>query len=463
MIRRSARPFFAVTFLLAALLQGRLSGAARDEVTDGAVMLLEQWSRAVMEHTPGQVDGPVTMVRAWTFGQRTQLNPAMHMFLGALTSARLSDVRNKAAQPPRPADRVRSLAEATFRSVGVVTFLQRAAVLHGDAAMAAPRESLRALGSASGTTRGDPAPRRGAKPDPPLLYRARTLVDSDGELRAEMPRDWNWPFARSLLEPELFERAEVTWPRAFVTRWYHATAAFMFRNGLYSDARMHLQNAAAVIGDDPLVLFDRACLAEIYGLPIVQNVLTERDVVTLRRREARRAESGEEMAEVLGVPLLETTNGEAERLFRRTLSAAPSFVEARVRLARLLLLRGRHAEALDQAEAVLRASPERTVRFYADMIAGRASRILGRHEAAAAHFSAAIALFPDAQSALVAASHLSMSLANVDAALAAVDPLSRLGEDPPFDRDPWWSYRWGAGRDTDALLAAMWASVPQRR
>jgi tetratricopeptide (TPR) repeat protein len=310
---------------------------------------------------------------------------------------------------------------------------------------------------------GNPAPRVGVKPDPPLLYRARTLVDSDGEIRDEVPRDWNWPFARTLLEPQMFKRAEVRWPTAFVTQWYHATAAFMFRNGLYSDARMHMEDAAKMFADDPLVLFDRACLAEAHGLPLVQNVLTEGDIITLRRLEARRAEYGGEMANVLGVPLLETTNGEAERLFRRTLSVAPSFVEARVRLARLLLLRGRNGEALDEAEAALRASPERTVRFYADMMAARASRILGRSEAAAAHFSEALGLFPDAQSALVAASHLSMSRSDIDAALAGLDPLSKVAEDAPFDRDPWWAYHWGAGRDTDALLAAMWASVPHWR
>ncbi|HWK12596.1 MAG TPA: tetratricopeptide repeat protein [Vicinamibacterales bacterium] len=462
MSSRAPRALLGVTFVLASLVPVPVC-AARAEVTDSAVTLLEQWTQGVMAHTPGQADRPVTIVRAWTFADRTELNPAMEMFLDMLTRVRLSDVWKKGPTPARPADRLRSLADATFRSVGVATFLQRAAVLHGDAAMAAAREPVRALASTRGPTRGSPAPRPGARAVPPLLYRASTLQDNDGELRGEVPRDWNWPFARSLLEPKMFERAEITWPRAFVTQWYHATAAFMFRNGLYSDARMHLESATAILGDDPLVLFDRACLAEVYGLPIVQNVLTERDLVTLRRREARRVENGGEMANVLGVPLLETTNGEAERLFRRTISVDPSVIEARVRLARLLLLRRRHDEALEESEAALRANPERAVSFYAHMIAGRASRALGRFDAAAAHFSEAITLFPDAQSARVAASHLSMTRADLDAALAALDPLSGLDADAPLERDPWWCYRWGSGRDTDALLAAVWASTPLGR
>lgn len=462
MSSRSPRALFAATFVVMLLLQAP-SAAVRHEVTDIAVALLEQWTRAVMDHTAGQVDGPVTIVRAWTFAQRTELNPAMLMFLDLLTRARLSDVSRKSATPPRPGDRVRSLAEATFRSIGVATFLQRAAVLHGDVAMAMAHESFPALASNSDTTRAYPAPPPGAIPESPLLFRGLKLEDSDGELRGEMPRDWNWPFARSLFDPKLFERAELAWPKAFVTQWYHSMAAFMFRNGLYSDAPMHLESAATMLGDDPLVLFDRACLAEIHGLPILQNVLTEVDIIALRRREARRLERGGEVPNVLGIPLLETTNREAERLFRQTLTLDPSLVEARVRLARLLLLRGRHSEALEASESALRANPESTIRFYAHMIAGRASRILGRYEASAGHFTKAIALFPNAQSALIAASHLSMMRADRDAALAARDSLSRLDDDPPFDRDPWWSYRWCAGRDTDALLAAMWASVPRAR
>lgn len=38
-----------------------------------------------------------------------------------------------------------------------------------------------------------------------------------------------------------------------------------------------------------------------------------------------------------------------------------------------------------------------------------------------------------------------------------------LFPDAPFDRDPWWFYRWGAGREADALPAAMWAEVPRGR
>jgi tetratricopeptide (TPR) repeat protein len=435
------------------------SGAA-EKITDAAVTRLEQWVKAVTDHTPGQVDAAVGMVRTWTFAQRTELNPAMQMFLDALTRPQAPIPQPKTGKPARPDERVRSFAAATLQSAGLTTFLERAAVLHGDAAMAAPFPSA---ASTAGARPDNRAPRPGSKPDPPLLYRARALIDTDGEIRDEMPRDWNWPFARSVLEPQMFKRAEATWPMPFVAQWYHATAAFMLRNGLYSDARMHLQNAATVLADDPFVLFDRACLAEIHGLPIVQNVLTERDMVTLRRREARREEYGGEMANVLGVPLLEMTNAEAERLFRRTLSVAPSFAEARVRLARLLLVRGRSGEALEEARATLKANPEPTVRFYADLMASRASRMLGQFEAAAGYVSEAVGLFPNAQSALVAASHLSMTRSDLEAALASLGRLSILDEGAPFDRDPWWSYRWGAGRDVDALLTTLWASVQQRR
>ena len=124
------------------------------------------------------------------------------------------------------------------------------------------------------------------------------------------------------------------------------------------------------------------------------------------------------------IPPAEKTNAEAERLFRRALSIDPSLVEARVRLARLLDLRKRHEEAAAELKTALAGNATPVVAFYAHLFAGRAAQSLGQSDVAAGHYQDALALFPDAQSALLASSQLALFRSNVAATL---EPVQRLG------------------------------------
>ena len=78
--------------------------------------------------------------------------------------------------------------------------------------------------------------------------------------------------------------------------------------------------------------------------------------------------------------------GQAEQRFRRALEREPAFTEARIRLGRVLHLRGRHEEAareLQRAAAALSVEPldggrrRPARRYYAEMFLGAASEALG--------------------------------------------------------------------------------------
>ncbi len=97
--------------------------------------------------------------------------------------------------------------------------------------------------------------------------------------------------------------------------------------------------------------------------------------------------------------------------------------------------------------------------YYAHLFAGRAAQATGQTSEAARHYQDAAALFPDAQSALLASSQLALLGSDVAATLA---PVERLGaRSAVFTADPWWQYHLAAGRDADDLLKALWASVPR--
>jgi tetratricopeptide (TPR) repeat protein len=332
---------------------------------------------------------------------------------------------------------------------GVGLFIRRAAVLHTDAAIFAER--FHVTPDAGPSPPPMPSGRRRTDPVSPLLWSDSVVMHSDGRIIGEMPANWNWPFARSLvglLLPASGTGLGTADDRAFVGAWYHAVDAYLMATGNLAELAPHLRQAAAVLPDDPHVLFDRACYAETLGLAYNQAVRDEPGLWDARSGAGVR------------LPSEEATNDDAERLFRRAIDADPGYAEARVRLARLLELRGRHDEAAGAIETALAQASERHVVFYARLVAGRIAQARGRAGEAVDQYAEASTLFPDAQSAMVGASQAAFMNADVTAALTFVQKLGPGSE--PFDADPWRIYKLGAGRDADALVGAIWARMKAR-
>jgi tetratricopeptide (TPR) repeat protein len=440
----------------------------RKTIDDASLAALRTWIAAVRTHTPGRADDSVLTVADFSYETREVLNTGMGLFLRALMGWTYKTDNNKAAEA----------IVAAGHAVGK-DFLKRAAILHSDAAAYANLHPVAA--NAAGRP---PTPRtwkvqlgHGGSPEtivigdaiPPLLMADRVFLDKDGQVVGEVISTWNWPFARSLIDllsagrqPRKDGRPDVA-TDPFVSTWYHATTAYMFASGLYGDATPHLHHASLVLPNDAASLFDRACYAEILGLPIHQELVSDATVDQRAQGQSGAPPAWKTPAwePALRIPPAEKTNAEAERLFRRALAIDPSLVEARVRLARLLDLRGRHEEAGAELETALAQNPTGALAFYAHLFAGRAAQARGRSDEAARHYQGAIDIFPDAQSALLAASHLALLRSDVPGTLA---PLASLGErSTVFTADPWWQYHLGAGRDAESLLKALWTRVSGER
>jgi tetratricopeptide (TPR) repeat protein len=398
----------------------------------------------IKAHTPGRADDPVVAVAALSYDAREELNAGMAIFLRALLARTYNTERNPAAKTIVEIGHGAGSPDAN-------AFLKQAAVFHADVAAygdrlpvhstgvaraAPPRTEQLQIGGGLGTTKIERD-----EPVSPLLTKRPLVLNQDGEVLGETAASWNWPFARSLLDlvdAGRAERSDSGAPRSardpFISAWYHATTAYMFAGGAYGDLTPHLQHAADVLPDDARLLFDRGCYAEVLGLPMHQTLS-------------------------LPIPSAEKTNAEAERLFRRAFTIDPSLVESRVRWARLLDLRNRHKEAADELKTVLAENPRGVVAFYADLFAGRVAQTMGQADEASRHYRDALALFPDAQSALLASSQLALLGSDLPASLLHVD---RLGaRTAVFTADPWWQYHLCAGRDADDLLTALWSSMPR--
>jgi len=408
--------------------------------TTASMTVLRQWVAAVNEHVPGEPDAAVRYAAGMTYRARVELNELYPLFIEVLQEG---FVRTRSGIESDTA----ALARTVRQRPGAAAFLKRAAMLHTDVLIFAgrfPRPPDDAPPPLPRTERE----RARAADTPPLLYNERIALARDGEVLGDAKADWNLPFARSLLDVLLGagRRRVPQEDRAFVGEWYHAVSAFLFANRKYADATPHLQHAARMLPDDRHVLFDRATYAEALGLPIYQSVLDD-------------PAYGNGRSALDGIPSGNQTNGEAERLYRRTLAVDPSYVEARVRLARLLERRGQYEEADEQITAALDAGPRGVPLFFAQLIAGRIASARGRYEDALRHYRAASGLNAGAQSALLGASHAALMLADVREALGPLQQLA--GSAARSGEDPWLDYEFGAGRDADALLTAVRSRVPK--
>lgn len=132
--------------------------------------------------------------------------------------------------------------------------------------------------------------------------------------------------------------------------------------------------------------------------------------------------------------------------------------EARVRAARFLYGLGQFDRALAILAAASPAPPsssapaDRELQYLAHLVRGKILRALGRSDDAAAAFRAALAAWPDAQSARVALMTLLVNRGEREEAGALAEAAQTAAGD---QYDPWWTYWLGDFRAYPALLGRL--------
>jgi VWFA-related protein len=123
--------------------------------------------------------------------------------------------------------------------------------------------------------------------------------------------------------------------------------------------------------------------------------------------------------------------------------------EARVRAARYLYSLGNYDRALTMLTAATLQSPDKEIRYFADLARGQILRALGRSDEAAAAFKSALTTWPGAQSARVALMTLLVNRGERDQAAAMAEAVQTASDN---DFDPWWTYWLGDFRGYPQVL-----------
>jgi tetratricopeptide (TPR) repeat protein len=303
--------------------------------------------------------------------------------------------------------------------------LRRAAMLHADVAMSSRKEVFDETAAAS---------------VPGAVQRLTISVD-DGRNTAMYFGAVHWDIARSLLA--------MVRPAGdpMVLRWYQATAAWMQADGYHENAD-HLTEGLRLFPRDPLLLFLSGCEHESFARPAIQAAARSADLPT---------------GYALVVQSDDAEFRQAEALFRRALAQQPDHIEARLRLGRALLVRGRAREAAPDLRRANAAAADDLMKYYAAMFLGAAEEALGNFDAAGELYARASALYPNAQSPHVALSALARRRGDLAGALAAMEQVFELATVHPDGDDPWWSYDVAAGRNHERLFEKLTRMVEAGR
>ena len=288
--------------------------------------------------------------------------------------------------------------------------LQRAAILHADVAMLV----IPALpGRAGCSTRS-------------------TLLVQDGGGVGTGCLGFHWTHGRLLLDAVRPDPGK----DKVVRLWYLATITYLLETGDYANADPQIARARLLFPDDPAILFEHGFYHEGFASPFIQTAALE---------------SG---ADLRG-PKIHLD--EADDLYRRALKENPQHVEARVHRGYVLELLGHHKDAAGELRVAAASVQRPQLRYYTELFLGLAEESLGNHVAARGHYTQAAALYPKAQSPLLALALLARQLGDRMGAQDAMRRVLALPQRPDRDADPWWEYYRSQDQRFEAVFAELHA------
>ncbi len=284
-----------------------------------------------------------------------------------------------------------------------------------------------------------------ATPSKPVVSRSVapqtfTMDISDGRQVDLRQSGVHWEIARMLLDNVAPRDGQKPEPGLdpMVRDWYRATAAWMQLRGSHDPD--HLDHAREVLPNDPDLLFLSGTQHETLANATIQAAM--RSAVVPNGATFKIGSERDELRL-------------ADGFFKRALEIKPDAVETRLRHGRVQGELGRHAEAASALEQASHEASSSPMAYYADLFLGAEQEALGGFDAARASYDRAAALYPLAQSPLIALSELARRNGNRADALRSMEQLFALPAARDSHDDPWWAYYLHQARDAQSQIDAV--------
>lgn len=402
-------------------------GLAGDTGDQRGFSLADEWIRLVEQHAAGENDEPIAALSRWTLRDLDAAQPFVNALMGvplsteprrrrrrALSVAELSAIRHQATQLKGRTD--------------IDRFRKRAVMLHTDAAL---------FGSFQMTVDQPVAAGLGVRN---RFTRRVDVMSQDGKVQQFQLANPHWDYARDLLA----SLPKGPHPDPMVATWYRAIGAHFMMKRSFAEAVDHFDSAREVVADAPDVLYGEACLQEIFGAPRIQ------DYAAVAMRQG---------VVILGVSSAQAHFKRAADMLRKALVGRPDFLEARLRLGRLLVEQKQYDAAINELGQVVQATEDRALRYYGLIFTGDALLSLDRAAEARAAFEQALAVYPRAQAARIGLAAAFRTMSDRQSAVQAVmATMSLPGASRGGSDEPWWNYYDGDEGSVDRLLAELRAS-----
>ena len=148
----------------------------------------------------------------------------------------------------------------------------------------------------------------------------------------------------------------------------------------------------------------------------------------------------------------------AAALFEKALAVDPAMVEAKLRLARVRILRRDDAGAEPLLKEILGSTPAPVIKYLASMMIGGIRERRQEFEAAARTYVEAIQTVPDSQSGYIALAQVMHRLNQRSDASTVIERMFSRGSTDATS-DPWWKYPLGLDLNIDARFEEYRAAV----